>query len=64
MVARVYTTPTWIIRANACASGRKSRVEAPSLNSWRSTGTALAMSEYMLRWVSMQPLGRPVVPLV
>jgi hypothetical protein len=64
MVARACTTPIWMSRAKACASGRKSRVLAPALNRFGSTGTALAMSAYMLRWVSTQPLGRPVVPLV
>ena len=63
------TTPTWIIRANTCASGRKSSVEAPSsekrLASVASRSrmlTTLAASKRKLPWVSSQPLGRPVVP--
>jgi hypothetical protein len=64
IVARAWTAPIWINRANEWASGRNSSVRAPSLNSERRPGIALAMSEYMLRWVSTQPFGRPVVPLV
>jgi hypothetical protein len=64
MVARARTVPIWISRANEWASGRKSSVVAPSLKRFGSTGIALQMSESRLRWVSTQPLGRPVVPLV
>jgi hypothetical protein len=61
---RACTTPAWISRAKLWASGRKSRVDDPSWNRLSRPGSALLMSEAMLRWVSMQPLGRPVVPLV
>ena len=62
---RDFTQPTWMIRAKTCASGRKSSVEASSVsNSASSSGTATPSSTMKLPWVSMQPLGRPVVPEV
>ena len=62
---RLLTLPTWMIRANTCASGRNSSVEAPSVSkSSCSSSTATPSSNMKLPWVSMQPLGRPVVPLV
>ena len=47
----------------ACASGRNSSVE-PCVDRCPAPGTRLPTSASRLRWVSMQPLGRPVVPLV
>ena len=61
--ARDFTAPTWMIRAKTWASGRNSRVDAPSAsNSRSSSATATVSSVWKLSWVSMQPLGRPVVP--
>ena len=66
---RAMTTPTSIIRANTCASGRNSRVEA--FSSWKTFDSVasaslalmtLAASKRKFPWVSSQPLGRPVVP--
>ena len=60
---RLLTQPTWMIRANTCASGRNSRVLASSSsNSSSRTPVATPSSNMKLPWVSMQPLGRPVVP--
>ena len=57
--------PIWMIRAKTWASGRKSSVEAPSVSkSVSSSSTATPSSNMKLPWVSMQPLGRPVVPEV
>ena len=61
------TQPTSINRAKTCASGRKSSVEAlagaPN-SSLAAASTTLPHSARKLRWVSTQPLGRPVVPEV
>jgi len=55
--------PSWMIRPKTWASGRKSRVEAPwTEKSWGMPATMLLTSNMKLPWVSMQPLGRPVVP--
>ena len=62
---RDLTAPIWMIRANTCASGRKSSVEASSgSKSSCSSSTATPSSTMKLPCVSMQPLGRPVVPEV
>ena len=62
---RCLTQPTWMIRANTCASGRNSSVEASSSeNSSSSSSTATPSSNMKLPCVIMQPLGRPVVPEV
>ena len=62
---RDLTQPTWMIRAKTWARGRKSSVEAPSVSKSRSSSsTATPSSNMKLPWVSMQPLGRPVVPEV
>ncbi len=55
---------TWMILANECASGRKSRVEEPATSNSSASApwTALRPPESRFRWVSSQPLGRPVVP--
>ena len=60
---RVRMLPTWITRAKTWASGRNSRVAASSSsNSSLSSTVATPSSNMKLPWVSMQPLGRPVVP--
>src|SRR5258708_1303834 len=64
IVVRVCTTPIWISRANTWASGRYSNVDASSWSRWDSAVIALPTLVLRLRWVSMQPLGRPVAPLV
>ena len=65
ILARLLTQPTWMMRAKTWASGRKSRVEAPSVSKRSaSSSTATPSSNMKLPWVSMQPLGLPVVPLV
>ena len=64
IVARTCTVPIWMSRANECASGRKSSVRAPSCSSDGRPAIELPTSKSMLRWVSTQPFGRPVVPLV
>ena len=57
--------PTWMIRAKTCAKGRKRRVEASSASKSISSSWIVTPSSNMkLPWVSMQPLGRPVVPEV
>ena len=65
---RAFTAPSWMTRANTCASGRKSRVAAPSApsgaNSSSSSSIATPSSVMKLPCVSMQPLGEPVVPEV
>lgn len=48
-----------------CATGRKSSTEhSPVRKSGLSRATTLPHSAKKLRWVSTQPLGRPVVPEV
>ena len=49
-------------RANTWASGRNSRVRAPSCMSSPATGIVFWEHATKLRWVSSQPLGGPVVP--
>ena len=68
---RALTQPTWMIRANTWASGRNSSVDGCTSavsdggsNSSSSSSTATVSSNMKLPWVSMQPLGRPVVPEV
>ena len=67
---RAFTQPTWMIRAKTWARGRNSSVEAPSpcssdgAKSASSSSMATVSSNMKLPWVSMQPLGRPVVPEV
>ena len=52
-------------RANTCASGRNSRVLAPSAETTCSIRlTVFSVSTTKLPWVSSQPFGRPVVPEV
>ncbi len=52
-------------RPKTWASGRNSSTEhSPVRNSGRSRSTMLPHSAKKLRWVSTQPLGRPVVPEV
>jgi hypothetical protein len=52
------------MRASTWASGRKRRVEPSAVKSSSSSSTATASSNMKLPWVSMQPLGFPVVPEV
>ena len=65
---RALTQPTWMIRAKTWASGRNSSVRprprrrGEQLVAARATATP--SSNMKLPWVSMQPLGRPVVPEV
>ncbi len=55
--------PTWMTRASTCASGRNSSVEPPvTLKISGLAALPLRTSASMLRCVSSQPLGRPVVP--
>jgi hypothetical protein len=49
---------------NTCASGRNSSTEPPALSSSGRMAAADLMSDIKPRWVSSQPLGRPVVPEV
>ena len=59
------TASTSTNRANTCASGRKSSVEAPSaLTTSESFSAAFSARVRKLPWVSSTPLGRPVVPEV
>ncbi len=52
-------------RPKTWARGRKSSTEhSPVRKSGRSRSTTLPHSAKKARWVSTQPLGRPVVPLV
>ncbi|CAM5710014.1 hypothetical protein SALBM135S_03661 [Streptomyces alboniger] len=52
-------------RPKTCATGRKSRTEhSPVRNRGLRRSTTLPHSAKKLRWVSTQPLGRPVVPEV
>ncbi len=67
---RAFTAPTSTMRAKTWASGRKSSVAGASLpsdagskSSGRSARTTVS-SNMKLPWVSMQPLGLPVVPEV
>ena len=55
-----------MILAKECASGRNSRVEEPAISNSSASApwAALRPPESRLRWVSSQPLGRPVVPEV
>jgi len=66
MTVFVSTQPTWMMRASECASGRNRRVERPSMVKTSFMGPLLTLmtSKARLRWVSSQPLGRPVVPEV
>ena len=67
---RALTQPTWMIRANTCASGQEQQrggtlaLLAGGANSASSSSMATVSSNMKLPWVSMQPLGRPVVPEV
>ena len=57
--------PIWMTRASTCASGRNSSVEPPgAVKISGAPALALRTSASRLRWVSSQPLGRPVVPEV
>jgi len=58
--------PTSMILANECASGKNSSVELPAISNRSSSApsTALRAPDSRLRWLSSQPLGRPVVPEV
>ncbi len=58
--------PTWMRRANECARGRKSRVDAPGVSKITDSGprTALRALASRLPWVISHPFGRPVVPEV
>ena len=59
------TASTSMNRANTCASGRKSRVEAPSaLTTSASFSAVFSARVRKLPCVSSTPLGRPVVPEV
>ena len=55
--------PSWIARPNTWATGRKSSVDEPGAR--KTSGrpqTTLSTSNMKFLWVSVQPLGRPVVP--
>ncbi len=59
------TAATCTSRPKTCAMGRKRSTEdSPVRNSGRSRSTMLPHSAKKLRWLSTQPLGRPVVPEV
>ena len=59
------TAPTSIRRANECARGRKSRVDAPGVSKITdSQRTAFRALASRLPWVISHPFGRPVVPEV
>ena len=55
-----------MMRANECASGRNSSVDAPGVSKISGSGprTALRASASRLPWVISHPFGRPVVPEV
>jgi len=60
---RALMAPTWMMRAKTCASGRNSRVEAPSTSKSRCISSTETPSSCMkLPWLSSHPFGRPVVP--
>ena len=63
-VQPVAMAPISMARPNTCAIGRNSSVEVSSLNRCSSPLATSETSDRKLRWVSSQPLGRPVVPEV
>jgi hypothetical protein len=64
-LTRFITQPTWMIRANTCASGRNSNVLAPVVSNRPSRiFTAGPSSSWKFEWLILQPFGRPVVPEV
>ncbi len=63
-VTRAYTLITVIARASTCAIGRNISIELPGRVSWGNALMSARTSASMLRCVSTQPLGRPVVPEV
>ena len=68
---RAFTQPTWMILANTWARGRNNSVEGSGTSaasggakSASRSSMATVSSNMKLPWVSMHPLGRPVVPEV
>ena len=64
MTVRVLTAPTCSTRASTCASGMNSSSEPCTFMNRSSRLMPLPISNRKLPWVSSQPFGRPVVPLV
>ncbi len=64
MTVRVLTAPTWMTRASTWARGMNSRIDPSTFMNRPSRPIPLPTSNRKLPWVSSQPLGRPVVPLV
>ncbi len=64
MTVRAWVAPHWITLPKTCASGRNSSTDPPDVSSSGNTSATERTSDCMLRWVSSQPLGRPVVPEV
>ena len=59
------TQRTWMNRANTCARGRNSSVDAPSARTTEASDSQVFSARSLkLPWVSSQPFGRPVVPEV
>ena len=58
--------PTWMIRANECASGRNSSVDAPGVSKMAGSQPCMTFRTSASRfpWLSSHPFGRPVVPEV